>query len=126
LEHIEKPVELLKEASRVGKYILLKMPVEKALFVGIMNKIRGVKYGSNHSSGHFHCWNLKDINLLVKQADINIVNKKFLPIPIYLIKRKFAIKTVVFKLCNTLDKMFKVNFFNRTLLGGSYFAICKN
>ena len=123
LEHIEKPVELLKEASRVGKYILVKIPLENALFVRVMNKIHGVKYGQNHSSGHLYCWDLKDILSLLKKSQINIIDEKFLPIPIDLIKKKFAVKIIVFRLCLLLDRISKTNFFNRTLLGGSYFAI---
>lgn len=123
LEHVDDPVELLKEASRVGRYLLLKIPIEKAVFIKIMNKVRGVKYGVEHHSGHLYCWNMKDIVLLIEQADLNIKRKKFLSTPIELIEKKFAIKIIVFKLCNLLDKIFRVNFFHRILLGGSYYAI---
>jgi len=123
LEHVDKPVELLKEAARVGKYVLLKIPVEKALFFRLMDKIRGVKYGLRHPSGHLHCWNMKNIYGMLQQANIAIVNELFLPTPIEQIKNKFFIKVMVFKLCGLLDRTCKTDFFNRILLGGSYFAM---
>jgi SAM-dependent methyltransferase len=123
LEHVDKPAELLKEAARVGKYVLLKIPVENALFFRFMNKVRGVKYGLNHPSGHLHCWNMQNINTLLYQANITIIKDLFLPTPIEQIKYKFGVKILVFKLCGLLDKVCKTNIFNRLLLGGSYFAI---
>ncbi len=123
LEHLEKPEELLKQAGRIGKYLLLKIPVERALLLSIMNKIHNVKYGLNHQSGHLHCWNIKDIESLLKSAGIKPIKSIFMPTPIELVKKKFGIKIAVFKICRFLDTLFNTNFFNRTLLGGSYFAI---
>ncbi|MDD5459189.1 MAG: class I SAM-dependent methyltransferase [Phycisphaerae bacterium] len=123
LEHVDKPVDLLKEASRVGKYLILKIPVEKAIFVKIMQKIRGLDYGINHPAGHLHCWNLRDIYSLLAKAKINIIDEKFWPTPTMLLEKKFAVKIITFRICALLDKVFSTSFFNRTLLGGSYFAV---
>lgn len=125
LEHVDNPEGLLREAGRVGKYLLLKIPVERAFFVGVANLIRGKKYGVTHPSGHLHCWNVGDIRLLLEKADVSIIRYQFVPTPLELVKKGLLIKTWGFKICLLLDRMFQTTFFNRTFLGGSYFAIAQ-
>ena len=123
LEHVNCPVELLKEASRVGKCVLLKIPIEKALLNRVMQKIRGVKYGLNHPAGHLYCWNVKETLCLLSKAKINIIDGQFFPAPVELSEKRFGIKTLAFQICALLDRMCKSSFFSRILLGGSYFSI---
>lgn len=125
LEHVKDPIKLLKEAARVGKNVMLKIPVEKALLINTMNKIRSVTYGAEHPSGHLHCWNLQEILEMIDKSELTLSQGKFINTPITLIKKKNPIKTFVFLLVNALDVFTHKKFFARLLIGGSFFAIVK-
>jgi len=125
LEHVGKPEELLREAGRVGKYLLLKIPVEKAFFIRLMHKIKGVKYGVTHPSGHLYCWGVKDIKLLLANSNIKEIKAELIPNSIDLLYKKFWLKTAIYKICLFFDNLFNTTFLNRNILGLSYFAIAE-
>ena len=125
LEHVDKPVELLREAGRVGKNVMLKIPIERALLVRLMYKIRGAEYGPNHPSGHLHCWRMGEVLRLIDKADIAVVRGGFISTPIELIKKKFFFKTLVFWFTEFVDFFTRDKFFTRCLIGGSFFAIVR-
>jgi len=125
LEHVQDPVSLLLEATRVGKKVLLKIPIEKALLTRFMHKIRGVEYGIGHPSGHLYCWDLADIYLLLKQANVNILKGEFVPTPINLMKKKTYMKTILLYITAGLDVLAGGKRVTRFLIGGSYFAVAK-
>lgn len=100
LEHVQNPVKLLREGGRVGKNVMLKIPIEKALLFRLMQKIRSVKYGPQHPSGHLHCWRLGEVLRLIDNAGLAIVRGKFIRTPIGLIKKKELCKnSCVFVYC---------------------------
>lgn len=125
LEHVQNPVKLLREAGRVGKNVLLKIPIEKALLFRLMQKIRGVKYGPKHPSGHLHCWMLSEVLHLINNAGLAIVRGKFVRTPIGLIKKKSFVKTLVFLFAAAADLFTRQKLVTRCLIGGSFFAIAR-
>jgi len=125
LEHVNNPNDLLREAARVGKNLLLKIPIEKALLVSLMQKIRGVKYGANHPSGHLHCWRLPDILRITDRAGLVIIRGGFVPTPLELTKKKTLIKTILFYCASLVDFITRGGWFTRCLIGGSFFALAR-
>jgi len=69
IEHLEHPELLLKEARRVSKYSILKIPLEKCL------RNIGREYGIQDSSGHmFSLGETSAINLITRTG-FKILNK---------------------------------------------------
>jgi ubiquinone/menaquinone biosynthesis C-methylase UbiE len=123
LEHVDNPVNLLKEAVRVGKNVLLKMPIEKAFLLSIMRKVYRIEYGPGHPSGHLYCWNLSDVQNLIRQAGLTIVRSKFIPTSVDLLKRKNLLHNTAVRIVSLLNHLTTDNFLSRILIGGSFFAI---
>ncbi len=123
LEHVEDPVKLLREAGRVGKNVFLKIPVENALFVKIMHKLRNVEYGHQHPSGHLYCWKLKDILRIIDEAGFVIKKSKFISTSNQLTENKYFIKTTALTMINAIDSLAPNHSISRNLVGGSLFAI---
>ncbi len=69
IEHLENPELLLKEARRVSKYSVFKIPLEKCL----INLRR--QYGSQDSSGHMFSLDETSAINLINQAGFTILNK---------------------------------------------------
>ncbi|MDD5011371.1 MAG: methyltransferase domain-containing protein, partial [Phycisphaerae bacterium] len=95
LEHIENPVFLLSEAGRIGRNVLLKIPIENALLRKFMMKINKVEYGPNHPSGHLYCWTMSDVKKIIEKSGLEIVRSKFLSTPPNLLKKKYLLKTAI-------------------------------
>lgn len=125
LEHVDKPVELLKEAARVGKHILLKIPIEKALLFRLMNRIQGVKYGLSHPSGHLHCWTLSETQSLIKNAGLKIIRSQFLPTSVDLLEKQYPLKNITVSLILLADRLSANHLFSRVLIGGSLFVVAR-
>lgn len=125
LEHVENPIELLAEAARVGRNVMLKIPIEKALLLRLMRKIRGIKYGPEHPSGHLHRWGLREVLRLIDDAGLMIVRGQFVRTPIALLQKKIPPKTAVFLLAAVADLFTRQKFVTRYFIGGSYFAIAR-
>lgn len=123
LEHVNNPVGLLQEASRVGKNVILKIPIENALLIRFMHKFRGIKYGPQHPAGHLYCWKLSDALRIINEAGLRIIRGKFVSTPINLFEKKFLLKTSILILIKIIDFFAPDKYVTRYLIGGSYFAI---
>lgn len=123
LEHVENPVKLLQEAARVGKNVFLKIPIENAIFIRLMHKLRHVRYGPEHPSGHLYCWNLADVRRIIKDAELEIKRSKFIPIHNEIAEKKYFLKTIVLSVINLIDLLIPNKVISRNLVGGSLFAI---
>lgn len=127
VEHVEQPIEFLKDAARITDILLLKFPVEKAILYQIMNKVRGIKYGVNHSSGHLFYWNENEIFWLLQRSNIEVLSYEFEPSKFEFSESKFFIKEITFCLMGFLDRIFsKKWFFTRNFLGGSLYIYAKS
>lgn len=125
LEHVDKPVELLKEASRVANFVILKIPIEKAILLSLTRKINKVEYGPKHPSGHLHCWALSETQNLIEEAGLKITRSKFLPPPADLLEKKSLLKSITVSSILLADGLTANNFFSRVLIGGSLFAVAQ-
>lgn len=126
LEHVDNPVNLLKEAARVGKNVLVKIPVEKALLLSMMRRIYKIEYGLKHPSGHLYCWDLSDVHNLIEQAGLKIVRSRFIPTSVDLLKKKNLLHNTAVRIISVINCLTKNDFISRTLIGGSFFAVvCK-
>lgn len=125
LEHVENPIELLAEAARVGRNVMLKIPIEKSLLKAVFLKLKGIKYGARHPSGHLHSWRMGEVLRLIDKAGLKIIRGKFVRTPLYLIQKKNPLRVAAFLLTSAGDIFTKQLFLTRLLLGGSYFAIAR-
>lgn len=123
LEHVKDPVKLMREAGCVGKNVFLKIPVENAILVRLMHKLRKVKYGPEHPSGHLHCWKLKDVHRIIDDAGLEIKKSIFIPILKQIVEKKYFLKTIVLTIIDIIDFVTPNHFISRNLVGGSLFAI---
>lgn len=122
VEHVEKPVEFLKDMKRVGKKLLIKIPIEKSLLVLISYWFNNIKYGVNHPSGHLYCWNVGEVFKLLDEANIKILEYEYLPNNLESSEKRTLFKLITFRTINFLDKLlFRKSFLSRILLGGSLF-----
>lgn len=127
VEHVEQPIEFLRDAARITNILLLKFPVEKAILYQIMNKVRGIKYGVNHPSGHLFYWNENEIFWLLQRSNIEVLSYEFEPSRYEYSESKFFIKKVAFYLTSFLDRIFSEKwFFTKNLLGGSLYVYAKS
>ena len=126
VEHVAQPIEFLKDASRICSTLLLKFPVENAVLVILMCKLRGIKYGVNHPSGHLFYWSEKEIFSMLKKSNIEILEYEFEPTKYEYSEDKFKLKKIVFSFVNSLDFLFsKAWFFSKFLLGGNIYILAK-
>jgi ubiquinone/menaquinone biosynthesis C-methylase UbiE len=125
LEHVDNPVRLLRESARVGKNLLLKIPIENAFLLRLMHKLRGVRYDQTHPSGHLYCWKLHDVIELVNKAGLEITKSKFIATELETTEKKYFFKTVVLSIIKMLDFFTPNHLFSRSLVGGSFFAIAR-
>ncbi len=125
LEHVENPVDLLREAGRVGKKVFLKIPIENALLVNFTRKLHGIEYGPQHPAGHLHCWKLSDVLTLIDNAGLTIIRGKFDCTPIKLIEKKKLYKILAYLFTAAADFFTKGKLVTRCLIGGSFFAIAR-
>lgn len=122
VEHVEKPVKFLRDMKRVGKKLLIKIPIEKSLLVLISYWLNNIKYGLNHPSGHLYYWNVKEALELLEKANIKVLEQVYLPGNLEFSQRKSFFKVIVFRTINFLDRILSTKFFlSRILLGGSLF-----
>jgi len=71
LEHVPNPAEALKEAKRISKFVILKVPLENNLFLKITNTVKKgrVRQHRIETSGHI---NVYDFSKLKKQIGYNL------------------------------------------------------
>jgi hypothetical protein len=127
VEHVDHPLEFLKDAARISEFLLLKFPVEKAVLILLMSKLRGIKYGVNHPSGHLWYWSKNEIFSLLRDSNIEILGYEFEPSKYEYSDDKFFIKKLVFYLIGFLDLHFsKTWLFSRLFLGGNLYLNAKS
>jgi ubiquinone/menaquinone biosynthesis C-methylase UbiE len=136
LEHLEKPDLTLIEAKRIGKYVALKIPLEKALIPSLFSNLKkrsrvGLEH---HKGGHLHEWKKKDALKLLTRSGLTIINQKLSDPPEsiryfdYKPQRKKFIKRIVNKLLKTIKKT-TCSYFPKIhiiLYGSSLFVFCKS
>jgi ubiquinone/menaquinone biosynthesis C-methylase UbiE len=71
LEHIKKPENSIKEASRVASQVLIKVPLEDNLFINLYKFFVKVDY--KDIQGHIYQWNSKTFKRFIKENDLIIV-----------------------------------------------------
>ncbi len=126
VEHVNKPIEFLTDMKRVGKKLLIKVPIEKALMWLLVCKLNGIKYGESHPSGHLYYWNVEDVFNMLNKSGIEIIDSRYFPYNIEFSQRKTFIKSILSKLIGLLDGIFPNKFFfSKLLLGGSLFIYAK-
>lgn len=126
IEHVDDPVEFLKDKARVAKKLLIKIPVERALFIRLSYMLNGIKQGVNHPSGHLHCWNTKEVLQILDLAGIKVLEADYLPSDLKFSKKKSFMKNFLFKMVSFLDKKISWNFFfSKHLLGGNILILAE-
>jgi hypothetical protein len=67
LEHVPDDAQLLREAAKVAKVLLINLPLEKCLTYMFR------QYGPDDPSGHLRWYSLSDGLRLVERADLRVV-----------------------------------------------------
>jgi SAM-dependent methyltransferase len=77
LEHVDAPINLLRECHRVLRHdgaLVLGLPIE----ANLVNRIRGEKYFYQHP-GHLYSFSLENIDVLLKKTGFQIARFYFEP-----------------------------------------------
>ena len=77
LEHVDSPINLLRECHRVlepGGLLVLGLPIESS----IVNRLRGQRYFCHHP-GHLYSFSLENIEVLLCKSGFQIVRHYFEP-----------------------------------------------
>ncbi len=84
IEHIEDLDFFLKEVKRVGKAVLLKVPVDKYLWRKLISEPLGRSYsiGLNHPDGHLHEFSKKSCEKMFKELHFSVLNSKVVYLPV--------------------------------------------
>ncbi|VVB60054.1 Ubiquinone/menaquinone biosynthesis C-methyltransferase UbiE [uncultured archaeon] len=126
LEHVRNPKELAKEAQRISKYTLFKIPLENAHYWNLLEKMgRYESVGENHGSGHLYKWNKRQARSLIEAG---IIKKEIAksPLPMNLkIKTKKGIMreiiTLVERITYNISEPLSIEIFS-----GSLFLFVEN
>lgn len=71
LEHVKCPKDLAKEAQRISKYTVFKIPLENAHYWNLLEKMgRYESVGGRHSSGHLYKWNRMQARSLIETGTV--------------------------------------------------------
>jgi SAM-dependent methyltransferase len=73
LEHLVDPVRVARALGRAGRWVALKIPIERRV---IRLGIRKQKTGIEHVSGHIHFWTLADSRRLLAAAGLRILEEE--------------------------------------------------
>jgi ubiquinone/menaquinone biosynthesis C-methylase UbiE len=79
IEHLSKPVDFLKDISKISDYMALNIPVEKSLFPKSFEKLAGVKNPietHEHLAGHLFEWTTNEVEQLLGKANLKIIDSK--------------------------------------------------
>ena len=128
LEHIPNVEKIIPAITRCSKYILLKIPIENAIALRIMYKIRKLTRNlETHPSGHLYRWNSQEALRLIRSVDnIKILRFKFEPFPYELSTHKMLIKAIFVKGIQCLEKLLASQYLSEKTIGGSLFIFCRN
>jgi len=76
LEHLVDPVCALREASRVARFVVIEVPIEKVLSNAIRRKVLKRPYPSMLGSGHVQFWSQKSIvDFLERDCGLTILER---------------------------------------------------
>lgn len=82
LEHVNCPDRVLREAQRVGRYIAIKVPLEKCIGTKLLEVVtRNKIYGPEHKDRHLYAWRQKDILSLLNGVGLKLLNHKLVEPP---------------------------------------------
>ena len=76
LEHVPEPLPLLKEAARVGRWVLVEVPLEDN-----RSARRPAKRKLSEGAGHLHAFNRADVLRLVREAGLEPRGELTDPLP---------------------------------------------
>lgn len=81
MEHIHNDTAFFKKVSSLGKYILIKIPLENSYFVRFMRKFNFFDYWKNTEErfGHVHHYWEDDLYRLISQCNLRIAKEELLP-----------------------------------------------
>jgi ubiquinone/menaquinone biosynthesis C-methylase UbiE len=126
LEHVSNPIELLSEALRICKYVVVEVPLEDCLFANIYSKytekITGHKRSDN-PIGHIIFFNKPRIrNLVAKSGGVVLRERTYRSWKIYPKESKI---TTIFRLFKsvTLYSIFRIT--NSRLVGANHTLLVK-
>ncbi|MDP3989563.1 MAG: methyltransferase domain-containing protein [bacterium] len=85
LEHIEKDIVLLNHIKKLGRFVILKVPIEKNI---LNNLIKILSFGyvdeqkyTELKYGHIHHYSEKDIDKLIEGSNLRILFKEYVHLP---------------------------------------------
>lgn len=71
LEHVKNPKELAKEAQRISRYTVFKIPLENAHYWNLLERLgRYESVGESHGSGHLYKWNRRQARALIEAGAV--------------------------------------------------------
>jgi len=102
IEHIEDLKLFMKEVKRVGKMVLLKIPLDKYLWRKLVSEPlgRSVSVGTEHPDGHLHEFSKKSCEKILKNMGCKI-----------LVSNVYYIHTVAEDKCKKRHPILKIRWF---------------
>jgi len=112
LEHVENDLEFLKKVGQLGKYIVIKTPLEKSMFSRLLVKLKIFDPWKDTEKryGHVQHYDEKNLDELFRQSNLTIVNSVSVPMP-----RRSKLVWEIFRLLFypisilSMDKMVKIS-----------------
>lgn len=83
LEHVKDDLMFLKKVSSLGKYILIKTPLEKSTFSKFLVKfnIYDPWEDTNERYGHVHHYDERDLLVLFSKSNLKVIKSVSVPMP---------------------------------------------
>ncbi|MBU1129927.1 class I SAM-dependent methyltransferase [Patescibacteria group bacterium] len=83
LEHVADDSKFLKKVASLGKYIIIKTPLEDSLFSGFLRKTKifDTWQDTENRYGHIHHYNEKILINLIKKGNLKIKKAISVPMP---------------------------------------------
>jgi SAM-dependent methyltransferase len=76
IEHLDRPVPALREASRVARFVVVEVPTEMVLSNFVRRKVLRRPYPSIAGAGHVQFWSPSSIaTFLERDAGLRIINR---------------------------------------------------
>jgi ubiquinone/menaquinone biosynthesis C-methylase UbiE len=94
IEHIGNVDLFLAEVKRVGKAVLLKVPLDKYLWRKMISEPLGRSHsvGPKHPDGHLHEFSKKSCERIFKKMNFSVLNSKIIYLPADYEEKKFPIR----------------------------------
>lgn len=106
LEHVWLPEELLKEASRVGKHVILTVPNFSFLKDRLQMLCGLVPQSMGHKKGHCFFFNLKEIKQVCQQTGLEIIKLE----AYYPLKHKPLLGTISYYIYKLFPNLWATSF----------------